>query len=139
MTGSSGGSLQEESVAVVTLQGSVEGGRDDLNDGVWLKALGGSGAPKVRQCHVQARLADMRPAPDDDECGKAFLLRDSDLSDEERCSQLRHDLDSVVAPTLQRAGLLTDLQDPAVIGRFAMGADAYHRLGLRGGLGETRW
>ena len=89
---------------------------------------------------MQARLAGMRPAPDDDddECGKAFLLRDSDLSDEERCSQFRHVLDTVVAPTLQRAGLLTDLKDPAVIRRFAMGADVHHRLGLRGGLGETR-
>ena len=38
VTGSSGGSLQEESVAVVTLQGSVYGGRYYLNVGVWLKA-----------------------------------------------------------------------------------------------------
>ena len=65
---------QEESVAVVTLQGSVYGGRYYLNVGVWLKALGGSDAPKVHQCQVQARLAGMRPAPDDDEHGEAFLL-----------------------------------------------------------------
>lgn len=129
---------QEESVAVVTLQGSAYGGRYYLNVGVWLKALGGSDAPTVHQCHLQARLADMRPAPDDDERGEAFLIRDSDLSDEERRSQFRDVLDSVVAPTLQRTRLLTDLENPAVIGRFAIGADAYHRLGLRGGLGETR-
>ena len=84
------------------------------------------------------------PRPEDGtECeaqqrGEAFLIRDSDLSDEERRSQFRDVLDSVVAPTLQRTRLIADLKDPAVIGRFAMGADAYHRLGLRGSLGETR-
>ena len=78
-----------------------------------------------RECEAQQR-------------GEAFLIRDSDLSDEERRSQFRDALDSVVAPTLQRTRLLTDLENPAVIGRFAIAADAYHRLGLRGGLGETR-
>ena len=128
---------QAESVGVVTLQGSVYGGRYYLNVGVWLKVLGGSDAPKAHQCHVQTRLASMRPAPDDDERGEAFLIRDSDLSDEERRSQLLGVLDSVVVPTLQRTRTLAELQDPAVIGRFAVGADAYHRLGLRGGLGDT--
>ena len=127
----------EEFVAVVRLQGSVYGGRYYLNVGVWLKVLGGSDAPKAHQCHVQTRLASMRPAPDDDERGEAFLIRDSDLSDEERRSQFLGVLDSVVAPTRQRTRTLAKLQDPAVIGRFAVGADAHHRLGLRGGLGET--
>lgn len=101
------------------------------------KALGGSDAPKVHQSHLQAGLADMRPAPDDDERGRRILIRDSDLSDEERRSQFRDVLDSVVAPTLRRTRTIADLKDPAVIGRFAVGADAHHRLGLRGGLGET--
>ena len=127
----------EEFVAVVRLQGSVYGGRYYLQGRRLAEGANGSEASKAHQCHVQTRLAGMRPAPDDDGLEQAFLMRDNDLSDDERRSQFRDVLDSVVAPTLRRTRTLADVKDPAVIGRFAVGADAHHRLGLRGGLGET--
>lgn len=123
---------QEESIAVVNLQGSVYGGRYYLNVAPWLKQFGDEDSPKENHCHLRTRLSYLRPPEDDDERNEPFLDMSSGLSDEERWTQFESVLNSVVSPALANTATLADLQaHPEVVGRFAVGREAY-ALGLRG-------
>ena len=122
---------QEETIAVVNLQGSRYGGRYYLNVAVWLKAAGEDDpAPKENRCHLRTRLAELRPTPEDDERQEPFLDLKSDLSDDERGEQFREALDSWVGPALSKTSTLAELKaNLIVVGRFLIDKDAI-RLGI---------
>ncbi len=122
---------QEETIAVVNLQGSRYSGRYQLNVALWLKAVGDEPTPKVYDCHLRTRLTTLR-SPDASEADEAYLDLDSSMSDDERSRQFREALDSLVTPALSKTGTLVDLKaNPGVVRRFLVDKDAY-RLGLRG-------
>jgi hypothetical protein len=124
---------QDETVAVVNLQGSQYGGRYYLNVALWLKALGDEPFPKENHCQLRTRIADLRPAPDDDERNEPFLDLKSGLSDDERGRQFLEVLDTVVAPALSGTSTLDDLKaNPALVRRFLVDKDAYRLIGLPG-------
>ncbi len=129
---------QDETVAVVNLQGARYGGRYYLNVALWLKSVGEEPFPKEHHCQLRTRLADLRPAPEDDERNERFLDSTSHLSDDERRSQFLEVLDSVVAPALSATSTLDDLKaNPALVRRFLVNRDAYRLLGLLGiGMGS---
>ena len=128
---------QEQTVAVVNLQGSRYGGRYYLNVGLWLKALGDEPAPKEHHCHLRTRLTTLR-GPGMSESDEAFLDLSSGLSDDERRKQFRQALDDVVTPILASTGTLDELKaNPARVRRFLLDRDGYSLLGLPGlGMGE---
>ena len=122
---------QVETIAVVNLQGSRYGGRYYVNVALWLKAVGDDPAPKENKCHLQTRLAELRPgvASERDE---VYLNLNSDVSDDERRKRFRDVLDSSVTPALAQTATLADLKaNPSVLRRFLVNRDAYD-LGLRG-------
>lgn len=126
---------QEETIAVVNLQGSQYGGRYYVNVALWLRAVEEEPFPKAHKCHLQTRLTTLRALNASED--EAYLNLSSDLSDEDRRRDFRAALDSLVTPALADSGTLAALQrHPEVLRRFAINKDAY-ALGLRGGLGDT--
>lgn len=124
---------QQETIAVIKLQGSRYGGRYFLNVALWLKAVGEATEPKEHHCHMRTRLSYLRPAPNDDERQELFLDLESGLTDEERRTLFRQVLDSVVATALSHTGSLADLRaHPALVRQFVLGHDACGLLGLPG-------
>ncbi len=129
---------QDETVAVVNLQGSMYGGRYYLNVALWLKAVGDQPFPKEHHCQLRMRLAGLRPATDDGNRDEPSLHLKNGLSDDERGRQFLEALDTVVAPALSGTGTLDDLRaNPALVRRCLVDKDAYRLIGLPG-VGMTR-
>lgn len=123
---------QQETVAVVNLQGSRYGGRYYVNVALWLKAVGEEPAPKENRCQLRTRLSSLR-SPDASEAEEVYLDLTSNLSADERRTQFRGVLDSVVGPALSRTGTLAELKaNPGVVRRFLIDKDAHLLLGLPG-------
>lgn len=85
---------QNETVAVVNLQGSHYGGRYYLNVALWLTALGAETSPKHLRCHLRTPLGELTGIDERD----AFLDLRSDLTDSERAARRRAVLDAAGSP-----------------------------------------